>query len=249
MKRLVCVRHGESEWNKENRFTGWSDVDLSAKGHEEAKQAGQTLKSQGYAFDIAYTSVLKRAIHTLDHVLDGLDQVYLPVVKSWKLNERHYGALQGLNKADTAAKYGEKQVLIWRRSFDVLPPLMKEDDPHAPRNEAMYKTVPAEELPLGESLKTTIERVVPFYEQTIKPHIEGGENVLVVAHGNSLRALLKFLAHIDDDAIMGVNIPTGIPLVFEFDDDMRLVRYFYLASQEELNEKMAAVANQGKVQG
>lgn len=247
MKRLVCVRHGESEWNKENRFTGWSDVDLSAKGHEEAKQAGRTLKSQGYTFDIAYTSVLKRAIHTLDHVLDGLNQVYLPVVKSWKLNERHYGALQGLNKADTAAKYGEKQVLIWRRSFDVLPRLMKEDDPHAPRNEAMYKTVPADELPLGESLKTTIERVVPFYEQTIKPHIEGGENVLVVAHGNSLRALLKFLAHIDDDAIMGVNIPTGIPLVFEFDDDMRLVRYFYLASQEELNEKMAAVANQGKV--
>lgn len=246
MKKLVCIRHGESEWNKENRFTGWSDVDLSEKGHEEAKEAGKILKQKDYTFDIAYTSVLKRAIHTLDHVLDGLDEVYLPVIKCWQLNERHYGALQGLNKADTAAKYGEEQVLLWRRSFDVLPPLMDPSDPHAPLNEAMYRNVPKEELPLGESLKTTIERVVPFYEHEIKPHIEGGENVLIVAHGNSLRALYKYLTKTSDEQIMGINIPTGVPLVFEFDDQMNLTGHYYLASEEELKKKMEAVANQGK---
>lgn len=246
MKKLVCIRHGESEWNKENRFTGWSDVDLSEKGHKEAKQAGKILKDKGYDFDIAYTSYLKRAIHTLNHVLDGLDLDYIPVEKSWKLNERHYGALQGLNKADTAKKYGDEQVLIWRRSFDVLPPLLKETDERAPRNEKPYRNVPKDELPLGESLKTTIERVIPYYEETIKPHIEGGENVLIVAHGNSLRALLKYLENLSDEEIMKVNIPTGIPLVFEFDDDMKPKDHYYLADEKELQAKMDAVANQGK---
>ncbi|GJM58980.1 2,3-diphosphoglycerate-dependent phosphoglycerate mutase [uncultured Dubosiella sp.] len=246
MKQLVCVRHGESEWNKKNLFTGWSDVDLSEHGHQEAIQAGKILFDKGYFFDIAYTSMLKRAIHTLDHILDGLDQVYVPVIKAWQLNERHYGALQGLNKAETAARYGDEQVLLWRRSFDVLPPLMEEDDPHAPRNEKMYRTIPKDKLPLGESLKTTIERVIPFYEQEIRPHIEGGENVLITAHGNSLRALLMYLAHISKEEIMNINIPTGVPLVFEFDDSMQFIRSYYLLDQKELEKKMEAVASQGK---
>ncbi len=245
MKTLVLLRHGESEWNKENRFTGWTDVDLSEKGHEEAKQAGRLLKMKGISFDRAYTSYLKRAIHTLNHALDELDEDYIPVEKSWKLNERHYGALQGLNKADTAKKYGDEQVLIWRRSFDVLPPALDSADPRAPKNQAMYAGIDPDELPLTESLKTTIERVVPYFEENIKPHLEAGETILVAAHGNSLRALVKYLDHIDDEKIVSLNIPTGVPLVYEFDDEMNVLDRYYLGDQDVIKAKMEAVARQG----
>lgn len=246
MKRLVLLRHGESEWNKENRFTGWTDVDLSERGHQEAAQAGQLLKEQGFTFDKAYTSYLKRAIHTLNHVLDELDENYIPVEKTWRLNERHYGALQGLNKADTAAKYGDEQVHIWRRSFDVNPPALQPDDPRAPKNQPHYAKVNEGELPLTESLKTTIDRVVPYYQEIIKPEIENGENIIITAHGNSLRALVKYLDGISDEEIINLNIPTGVPLVYEFDDDMNVLRHYYLGDQEALKAKMEAVANQGK---
>ncbi len=246
MKRLVLLRHGESEWNKENRFTGWTDVDLSDKGHQEATQAGKLLKEQGFTFDKAYTSYLKRAIHTLNHVLDELDENYIPVEKTWKLNERHYGALQGLNKADTAAKYGDDQVLIWRRSFDVNPPALEESDPRAPQNQPHYAKINKGELPLTESLKTTIDRVVPYYQEIIKPEIENGENIIIAAHGNSLRALVKYLDGISNEEIIKLNIPTGVPLVYEFDDEMNVLRHYYLGDQEELKAKMDAVANQGK---
>ncbi len=246
MKKLVLLRHGESEWNKENRFTGWTDVDLSEKGHEEAKQAGQLLKENGFSFDKAYSSYLKRAIHTLNHVLDELDENYIPVEKSWKLNERHYGALQGLNKSDTAAKYGDEQVKIWRRSFDVCPPALTEDDERAPRNQKHYAKIDKDELPLTESLKTTIDRVVPYWEEVIKPDVENGENIIIAAHGNSLRALVKYLDRISDEEIVNLNIPTGVPLVYEFDDDMNVLRHYYLGDQEALKAKMEAVANQGK---
>ena len=199
MKKLVLIRHGESEWNKENRFTGWTDVELSQKGREEARQAGQLLKNQGYSFDKAYTSVLKRANHTLDGVLLELGETDIPVTRSWKLNERHYGALQGLNKAETAAKYGDEQVHEWRRSWDVRPPLLDSDDKRNPVLDPLYKGVPADELPLGESLKDTVRRVVPFFESDIVPEIKAGKNVVIAAHGNSLRALVKFLDHISDD--------------------------------------------------
>ncbi len=246
MHKLVLVRHGESEWNKENRFTGWTDVDLSEKGHEEAKEAGRLLREEGYDFDIAHTSRLKRAIHTLDHVLDEMDLDWIPVEKSWKLNERHYGALQGLNKADTAAKYGDEQVLEWRRSFDVKPPELEITDERAPRNQKMYRDVPADELPLTESLETTIERVVPYYEEVIKPEMEEGKNVLIAAHGNSLRALVKYFDDLSPEEIMKVNIPTGVPLVYEFDEEMKPIRHYYLGDQEAIKAKEAAVANQGK---
>ncbi|WP_286639236.1 2,3-diphosphoglycerate-dependent phosphoglycerate mutase, partial [Faecalibaculum rodentium] len=213
MKKLVLIRHGESEWNKENRFTGWTDVELSQKGREEARQAGQLLKNQGYSFDKAYTSVLKRANHTLDGVLLELGETDIPVTRSWKLNERHYGALQGLNKAETAAKYGDEQVHEWRRSWDVRPPLLDSDDKRNPVLDPLYKGVPADELPLGESLKDTVRRVVPFFESNIVPEIKAGKNVVIAAHGNSLRALVKFLDHISDDDIAGLDIPTGVPLV------------------------------------
>lgn len=245
MKTLVLLRHGESEWNKENRFTGWTDVDLSEKGHEEAKQAGRLLRMRGIAFDRAYTSYLKRAIHTLNHALDELDEDYIPVEKSWELNERHYGALQGLNKADTAKKYGDEQVLIWRRSFDVLPPALDPADPRAPKNQAMYAGIDPDELPLTESLKTTIERVVPYFEENIKPRLEAGETILVAAHGNSLRALVKYLDHIDDEKIVSLNIPTGVPLVYEFDDEMNVLDRYYLGDQDVIKAKMEAVARQG----
>lgn len=246
MQQLVLIRHGESEWNKLNLFTGWTDVDLSEKGHQEAIQGGQLLKDAGFDFDICYTSYLKRAIHTLNHVLDVLDRNFLPVIKSWKLNERHYGALQGLNKADTAKKYGDEQVLIWRRSFDVKPPALTPDDERAPRNQAIYRDVPKDELPLTESLETTIARVIPYYEQEILPQMKAGKRVLIAAHGNSLRALVKYLDNVSKEDIVKVNIPTGVPLVYEFDDDFNVIGHRYLGDQAAIKAKMAAVANQGK---
>ncbi|HCK88721.1 MAG TPA: 2,3-diphosphoglycerate-dependent phosphoglycerate mutase, partial [Erysipelotrichaceae bacterium] len=215
--KLVLIRHGESEWNKLNLFTGWTDVDLSEKGHEEAKNAGKLLKAEGYDFDVCYTSLLKRAIHTLNHVLDEMDRNWLSVIKTYKLNERHYGALQGLNKAETAEKYGEDQVKIWRRSFDVKPPALDPADERAPQNQAMFRDIPKEELPLNESLETTIERVVPYFENVIKEDMKAGKRVLIAAHGNSLRALVKYFDQLSDEEIIGVNIPTGSPLVYEFD--------------------------------
>ena len=246
MMKLVLIRHGESEWNKLNLFTGWMDVDLSDKGREEAKSAGQLLKEEGYDFDICYTSYLKRAIHTLNTVLDEMDRAWLPVVKSWKLNERHYGALQGLNKSETAEKYGEDQVNIWRRSFDVKPPELDKDDERSAFKQAMYRDVSRELLPDNESLETTIERVVPYFEETIKKDMLAGKRVIIAAHGNSLRALVKYFDDMSSEEIVGVNIPTAVPLVYEFDDDLKVIRHYYLGDQEALKAKMAAVAAQGK---
>ena len=244
--KLVLVRHGESEWNQKNLFTGWTDVDLSEKGHGEAKQAGKLLKKQGYDFDLCYTSYLKRAIHTLNHILDEMDRDWLPVEKSWKLNERHYGALQGLNKAETAEKYGEAQVKIWRRSYDVKLPLLEADDSRNPANQEMYRNEDKDLMPLAESLETTVQRVVPYYEETILPEMKNGKRVLVAAHGNSLRALVMYLDHLSKEEIVSVNIPTGVPLVYEFDDQFHVVKHYYLGNQEEIAAKMNAVANQGK---
>ena len=246
--KLVLIRHGESEWNKLNLFTGWTDVDLSEKGHEEAKNAGKLLKESGYDFDVCYTSYLKRAIHTLNHVLDGMDRNWLPVIKTWKLNERHYGALQGLNKAETAEKYGEEQVKIWRRSFDVKPPALEPSDERAAGNQAMFRNVDPADLPLTESLETTIERVVPFFNEVIKKDMEAGKRVVIAAHGNSLRALVKYFDNVSSEEIIGVNIPTGVPLVYEFDENFNVVDHYYLGDQEALKAKMEAVANQGKKQ-
>ena len=246
MMKLVLVRHGESEWNKLNLFTGWKDVDLSEKGHEEAKQAGITLKEEGYDFDVCYTSYLKRAIHTLNHILDEMDRAWLPVNKTWKLNERHYGALQGLNKSETAEKYGEDQVKIWRRSFDVKPPALEPDDERAPQNQDMFRDVDPSVLPLHESLETTIERAVPFFEDVIKKDMEAGKRVIIAAHGNSLRALVKYFDDLTPEQILEVNIPTGVPLVYEFDDNFKVIKSYYLGDQEALKAKMDAVANQGK---
>jgi 2,3-bisphosphoglycerate-dependent phosphoglycerate mutase len=248
MKKLVLVRHGESEWNKLNLFTGWTDVDLSPKGHEEAVAAGKILKEEGYDFDICYTSYLKRAIHTLNHILDEMDRNWLPVIKSWKLNERHYGALQGLNKAETAEKYGEAQVKIWRRSFDVKPPELSADDERSALKQDMYRDVDPSLLPANESLETTIERVVPFFNETIKKDMEAGKRVIIAAHGNSLRALVKYFDNLSNEEIIDVNIPTGTPLVYEFDDDFNVIRHYYLGDQDAINAKMNAVANQGKKQ-
>ncbi len=246
MMKLVLVRHGESEWNKLNLFTGWHDVDLSEKGHEEAKQGGRILKEEGYDFDVAYTSYLKRAIHTLNHILDEMDRNWIPVNKAWQLNERHYGALQGLNKSETAEKYGEDQVKIWRRSFDVKPPALEPDSPEAPQNQEMFRNVDKSALPLHESLETTIERAVPYFNEVIKKDMLAGKRVIIAAHGNSLRALVKYFDNISDEDIIGVNIPTGVPLVYEFDDDFKAVNHYYLGDQEALKAKMEAVANQGK---
>ncbi|MBR0478946.1 MAG: 2,3-diphosphoglycerate-dependent phosphoglycerate mutase [Solobacterium sp.] len=246
MMKLVLIRHGESEWNKLNLFTGWTDVDLSEKGHEEAKNAGRLLKAEGYDFDICYTSLLKRAIHTLNHVLDEMDRAWLPVVKTYKLNERHYGALQGLNKAETAEKYGEDQVKIWRRSYDVKPPALDPTDERAPQNQEMFRGINPAELPLNESLETTVERAVPYFEEVIKEDMKAGKRVLIAAHGNSLRALVKYFDNLSNDEIIGVNIPTGSPLVYEFDDDFHVIRHYYLGmSEAELQAKMDAVAKQG----
>ena len=244
--KLVLVRHGESEWNKLNLFTGWTDVDLSEKGHEEAAAAGKLLKAEGYDFDVCYTSYLKRAIHTLNHILDEMDRVWLPVTKTWKLNERHYGALQGLNKSETAEKYGEEQVKIWRRSFDVKPPKLEATDERNPANQAIYASVNPKELPLTESLETTVERVVPYFEDVIKKDMKAGKRVIIAAHGNSLRALVKYFDKMTKDEILGVNIPTGVPLVYVFDDKFNVVNKYYLGDQAALAAKMAAVANQGK---
>ena len=223
--KLVLVRHGESDWNKLNLFTGWTDVDLSQTGHREAIQAGTILKNEGYEFDVCYTSYLKRAIHTLNHILDEMDLCWLPVNKSWKLNERHYGALQGLNKAETAEKYGEEQVKIWRRSFDVLPPALNINDKRSAQKQAMYRNIDSALLPAGESLKTTIERVIPYFNETVKKDMQAGKRALIVAHGNSLRALVKYFDKLSNEAIMNINIPTGIPLVYEFDDEFKVIKH------------------------
>ena len=244
MIKLVLIRHGESEWNKLNLFTGWTDVELSEKGVEEAKNGGKLLKEGGYSFDVCYTSYLKRAIHTAWHVLDGVDEAYIPVIKDWHLNERHYGALQGLNKAETAAKYGAEQVHQWRRSFDIAPPELEVDDPRNPANQVQYKGVDPKVLPLHESLKDTIARVVPYYNEVIVPEIKAGKKVLIAAHGNSLRALVKYLDNISDADIAGLNIPTGVPLVYELDEDLKPIKHYYLGDQEKIDEKINAVKKQ-----
>ena len=244
--RLVLLRHGESVWNKENLFTGWTDVDLSDKGREEARAAGRLMREEGLDFDVCYTSFLKRAIHTLNLALEEMDREWLPVVKAWQLNERHYGALQGLNKADTAAKYGEEQVKVWRRSYATPPPELSPDDERNPANQEMFRTVPKECLPLTESLKETVARAVPYFDEEIKPRMLAGERVLIAAHGNSLRALVKVFDGMSEDEIVGVNIPTGVPLVYEFDRDFNVVSKRYLGDQDAVAAKMNAVANQGK---
>ena len=246
--RLVLVRHGESEWNRLNLFTGWHDVELSDKGRQEATESGRLLREDGFDFDICYTSYLKRAIHTLDHILEQMDRSWLPVVKTWKLNERHYGALQGLNKAETAAKYGEDQVKIWRRSFDILPPALEETDKRNPRLHEAYRNEDKSLLPLTESLEVTIERVIPYYNDVIKKDMIAGKRVLIAAHGNSLRALVKYLDHLSDAEIIDVNIPTGVPLVYDLDDRFRVIGKRYLGDQEAIAKKMGSVANQGKAQ-
>ena len=243
MHKLVLLRHGESDWNRENRFTGWTDVDLSPKGIDEARAAGRALKSGGYRFDCAFTSVLKRAIRTLWIALDELDQMWLPVTKDWRLNERHYGNLQGLNKAEMAAKFSEKQVLVWRRSYDTPPPPLEKDDARYEGKDPRYAGV---EVPRTECLKDTVARVVPYWQSAIAPAIRSGRRVLVAAHGNSLRALVKYLDNISDEEIVGKNIPTGIPLVYELDDQLRPVKHYYLGDPAEIEKRIAAVAAQGK---
>ena len=245
--KLVLLRHGESVWNKENKFTGWTDVDLSEKGVEESKKAGQVLKEENYTFDVAYTSVLKRAIHTLWPVLDEMDLAWIPVYKSWRLNERHYGALQGLNKAKTAEKYGEEQVHKWRRSYDVQPPALTKDDDRYPGKERMYGQLSEKELPLTESLKNTVERFLPYWHETIAPAIKEGKRVLIAAHGNSLRALVKHLDDVSNEEIVRLNIPTGIPLVYELDEDLKPLKHYYLGDEEEILKAAKAVENQGKL--
>jgi len=244
--KLVLVRHGESTWNKENRFTGWTDVDLSEKGRQEAHEAGVVLKSEGYEFDVAYTSVLKRAIRTLWMVLDELDLMWIPVHRSWRLNERHYGALQGLNKAETAEKFGEAQVKIWRRSYDIRPPELTLDDPRFPGSDPRYQGVPQSEIPLTECLKDTVARFLPLWHGTMAPAIQNGRKLLIAAHGNSLRALVKYLDDIPESEIVELNIPTGMPLVYELDGDLRALNRYYLGDPEKVKAAMEAVAAQGK---
>jgi len=246
MYKLVLLRHGESIWNKENRFTGWTDVDLSEKGREEAKQAGELLKKEGYHFDVAYTSVLKRAIRTLWSVLDEMDLMWIPVHRDWRLNERHYGALQGLNKAETAQQHGEEQVKIWRRSYDIPPPVLEKSDERYPGNDPRYKQLSEQELPLTESLKETVARVMPAWNETIAPAIKSGKKVIIAAHGNSLRALVKYLDDISESEILGLNIPTGMPLVYELDAALKPIKRYYLGDEESVKKAMEAVANQGK---
>ena len=246
MRQLVLLRHGESAWNKENRFTGWTDVDLTEQGVAEAESAGRVLKEKGFVFDVAHTSVLKRAIRTLWLVLDEMDLMWIPVYRSWRLNERHYGALQGLNKAETAAKFGDEQVLIWRRSYDVPPPALEPSDPRHPGSDPRYAHLSAAELPLTECLKDTVARFLPYWHEAIAPNVIAGQRVLVAAHGNSLRALVKFLDNVGDAEIVGLNIPTGIPLVYELADDLKPLRHYYLGDPEQVAKAMQAVANQGK---
>lgn len=249
MHKVVLLRHGESVWNKENRFTGWTDVDLSEKGKQEALDAGLILKKEGYTFDVAFTSVLKRAIRTLWITLDEMDLMWVPVYRNWRLNERHYGALQGLNKAEMAEKHGEAQVLIWRRSYDTRPPALGKDDERYPGNDPRYRDLTEEELPLTECLKDTVERFLPYWKETIEPAIRSGKRVIIAAHGNSLRALVKYLDNIADDEIVGLNIPTGMPLIYELNDDLKPVQRHYLGDPELVKKAMAAVASQGKATG
>ncbi len=243
---LVLLRHGESTWNRENRFTGWTDVDLSERGLAEAAEAGRLLRDQGFTFDLAYTSVLKRAIRTLGIALDALDLLWIPVEKSWRLNERHYGALQGLNKAETTAQHGEAQTKIWRRSFDIPPPALTPDDPRHPSHDVRYASLAAKDLPNTESLKDTIDRFLPYWHETIAPHIRAGKRVLIAAHGNSLRALVKYLDGISDAEIVELNIPTGIPLVYELDEALKPLRHYYLGDPAVAAAAAARVANQAK---
>jgi 2,3-bisphosphoglycerate-dependent phosphoglycerate mutase len=247
MIKLVLLRHGESTWNRENKFTGWTDVDLSPKGTDEARNAGALLRKGGFVFDVAFTSVLKRAIRTLWIVLEEMDLMWIPVYRSWRLNERHYGALQGLNKAETAAKFGEGQVRIWRRSYDVPPPALDRNDERFPGLDPRYGDLEERDLPLCESLKDTVSRCLPYWHQEIVPMIKSGKRVMISAHGNSLRALVKYLDNISNEEIVKVNIPTGVPLVYEFDRDLRPLRNYYLGDQEEIKKKMQKVAAQGKV--
>jgi len=247
MHKIVLLRHGESVWNMENRFTGWTDVDLTPRGVEEAKRAGETLKGAGLVFDCAYTSVLKRAIKTLWLALEAMDLMWIPVRHSWRLNERHYGALQGLNKAETAAKFGEEQVLLWRRSYDLPPPALTRDDPRYPQGDPRYAGLAESELPLTECLKDTVERFLPYWNETIAPAVRQGKRVIIAAHGNSLRALIKYLDGVSDQKIVGLNVPTGRPLVYELDADLKPLKSYYLGDQTEIEAATRAVANQAKV--
>lgn len=246
MIKLVLLRHGESIWNKENLFTGWTDVDLTEKGKEEARTSGQLLRQEGFQFDLAYTSVLKRAIRTLWIVLDEMDLMWIPVHRSWRLNERHYGALQGLNKAETAEKYGDEQVLIWRRSYDIPPPPLEKTDERYPGHDPRYRDLDESELPQTECLKDTVERFLPYWHDVIAPTIRAGKRVIIAAHGNSLRALVKYLDNISDEDILKLNIPTGVPLIYELDENLQPLRHYYLGNAEEIEKAMQAVANQGK---
>ncbi|MBP9059817.1 MAG: 2,3-diphosphoglycerate-dependent phosphoglycerate mutase [Rhodoferax sp.] len=246
MHKLVLIRHGESTWNLDNRFTGWTDVDLTPTGIEQAKNSGRLLKEEGYDFDVAYTSVLKRATRTLWHVLDEMDRTWLPVVNSWRLNERHYGALQGLNKGETAKKYGDDQVLVWRRSYDTPPPALEASDPRSERADVRYAKLQAVQIPLTECLKDTVARVMPFWNEELAPAIKSGKRVVVAAHGNSIRAMIKYLDDISDADIVGLNIPNGIPLVYELDDNLKPIRHYYLGDAEAAAKAAAAVASQGK---
>ena len=246
MYKLVLIRHGESTWNLENRFTGWADVDLTSTGVSQAQKAGQLLKAEGYEFDVAYTSMLKRAIRTLWHVLDEMDRTWLPVVHHWRLNERHYGDLQGLNKAETAKQYGEAQVMQWRRSYDVPPPALDAGDARSERDDVRYAKLQPEQIPLTECLKDTVERVIPFWNESMAPAIKAGKRLVVTAHGNSIRALVKYLDNISDDAIVGLNIPNGIPLVYELDADLKPIRRYYLGDAQAAANAAAAVASQSK---
>ena len=246
MYKIVLIRHGESTWNLENRFTGWTDVELTPTGVEQAKQSGRLLKEAGFEFDVAYTSVLKRAIWTLWHCLDQMDRTWLPIVNSWRLNERHYGALQGLNKGETAKQYGDAQVLVWRRSYDTPPPALEATDPRSERSDLRYAKLDPADIPLTECLKDTVDRVLPFWEDTVAPAIKNGQRVVIAAHGNSIRALVKYLDGIGDDDIVGVNIPNGIPLVYELDANLKPIKSYYLGDAEAAAKAAAAVASQGK---
>lgn len=249
MRKLVLLRHGESIWNRDNIFTGWTDIDLSEKGIQEAREAGIILKKEGFVFDAAFTSVLKRAIRTLWIVLDELDLMWIPVYHSWRLNERHYGALQGLNKSETAQKYGEEQVFLWRRSYNIVPPLLERTDERYPGHDLRYRNVSAHEIPAGESLNDVISRFLPYWHDTISPLIKSGKRVLVSAHGNSLRALVKYLSNISDDEIPRVNIPTGIPLIYELDDNLNAVRNYYLGDPEIVRQVARKISDQGTING
>jgi 2,3-bisphosphoglycerate-dependent phosphoglycerate mutase len=247
MKKLVLLRHGESTWNKENRFTGWTDVDLTPKGVEEAQNSGRLLREGGFTFDIAYTSVLKRSIRTLWIVLDELDQMWIPVNLTWRLNERHYGALQGLNKLETALKYGEEQVQIWRRSYNVRPPALTPEDERYPGFDPRYRNLEREDIPLTECLQDTVARFLPYWNETIAPHVQSGQRIIIAAHGNSLRALVMYLDNLSEQDVMKLNIPTGVPLVYELDEDLKPVRSYYLGDQAEIEQAMQVVANQGRI--